>query len=209
MFIGHFALGVATKKIAPTLPIWILLLAPQFMDLMFMPLVALGIEGYEPGAYGHDTLDALYTHSLVGAAVIAALAYWIGDKFWRDSNGGLILAALSFSHWIIDLFVHHQDMAILPGNLGGFPLLGFGLWNFEYSVFAIEVAMAIIAIGFICAMGEGRKERTALVRWSCACYRLFRHTHRGGYSETASTIIETTQDTASRSGKYTLGVNQQ
>ena len=49
MFIGHFALGVATKKIAPTLPIWILLLAPQFMDLMFMPLVALGIEGYELG----------------------------------------------------------------------------------------------------------------------------------------------------------------
>jgi hypothetical protein len=82
MFIGHFALGVATKKIAPTLPIWILLLAPQFMDLMFMPLVALGIEGYVLGAYGHDTLDALYTHSLVGAAVIAALAYWIGNKFW-------------------------------------------------------------------------------------------------------------------------------
>ena len=158
MFIGHFALGVATKKIAPTLPIWILLLAPQFMDLMFMPLVALGIEGYELGAYGHDTLDALYTHSLVGAAVIAALAYWIGNKFWRDSNGGLILAALSFSHCIIDLFVHHQDMAILPGNLGDLPLLGFGLWNFEYSVFAIEVAMAIIASVFYVQWAKAEKK---------------------------------------------------
>ena len=148
MFIGHFALGVATKKIAPTLPIWILLLAPQFMDLLFMPLVALGIEGYEPGAYGHDALNALYTHSLVGAGVIAILAYWIGNKFWRESNGGLILGSLSFSHWIIDLFVHHQDMPILPGNLGDLPMLGFGLWNFEYSIFAIEVIMAIVASVF-------------------------------------------------------------
>jgi hypothetical protein len=36
-------------------------------------------------------------------------------------------------------------MAILPGNLGGFPLLGFGLWSFAYSVFLTEVIMAIIA----------------------------------------------------------------
>jgi hypothetical protein len=145
MFIGHFAVGVATKKLAPTIPIWVLLLAPQLMDLLFVPLVALGIEGYEPGPYGHDVLEAYYTHSLVGAAVIAVFAYWIGNRFWRDSNGGLILAALSFSHWIIDLFVHHQDLPILPGNLGGFPMLGFGLWNFEYSIFAIEVLAATIA----------------------------------------------------------------
>jgi hypothetical protein len=162
MFIGHFAIGVATKKLAPTLPIWILLMAPQFMDLLFLPLVALGIEGYEPGAYGHDVLEAFYTHSLVGAAVIAAMAYWIGNRFWRDSNGGLILAALSFSHWIIDLFVHHQDLPILPGNLGDLPMLGFGLWNFEYGVFATEVVMAIIASIFYVQWARAEKKNS---RW--------------------------------------------
>lgn len=146
MFIGHFAMGVATKKLAPTLPIWILLLAPQFMDLLFMPLVALGIEGYTPGPYGHDTLEAYYTHSLVGAVLIAGAAYWIGNRFWPQAKGGPILAGLSFSHWIVDLFVHHQDMPILPGNIGGFPMLGLGLWNFEYGVFAVEVLMAVAAV---------------------------------------------------------------
>lgn len=145
MFVGHFAVGVATKRWAPAIPVWMLLLAPQFMDLLFLPLVALGIEGFEPGPYGHDILLAYYTHSLVGAAIVAAAAYWLGNRFWPESHGGMVLAALSFSHWIIDLFVHHQDMPILPGNLGGFPLLGFGLWDYEYAVFTTEVLMAIVA----------------------------------------------------------------
>jgi hypothetical protein len=162
MFLGHFSIGVATKKIAPALPIWILLLAPQFMDLLFLPLVAMGIEGFVPGPYGHDILDATYTHSLVGAAVIAAGAYWIGNRFWRDSRGGLILGSLSFSHWIVDLFVHHHDMPILPGNLGGFSMLGFGLWDFEYAVYGTEVVMAIAAA--VLYFGWARAERKG-ARW--------------------------------------------
>lgn len=158
MFLGHFALGVATKKVAPSIPVWALLAAPQFMDLFFLPLVALGIEGYEPGAYGHDKLDILYSHSLAGAFVIAGIAYWIGNTFWREVSGGLVLGSLSFSHWIIDLLVHHQDMPILPGNLGNLPLLGFGLWRFEYAVFATEVVMAIIAALFYIQWARKEKE---------------------------------------------------
>lgn len=145
MFLGHFALGVATKKIAPAIPIWALLVAPQSMDLLFIPFVAIGIESYEPAGYGHGHLDILYTHSLVGAVIIAGIAYWIGNKFWHSSRGGLILGSLSFSHWIIDLLVHHADMPILPGNIGDFPMLGFGLWDYEYAIFAIEVMGALVA----------------------------------------------------------------
>ena len=162
MFVGHFALGVATKKLAPTMPIWMLFLAPQFMDLMFVPLVALGIESFELGAYGHLTLNILYSHSLVGALVIAVVAYWIGNKFWKSSRGGIILAALSFSHWILDVLVHRPDMPILPGNLGDFPLLGFGLWDFEIGVLATEVAMAAFAV--ILYFRWARKEKQG-ARW--------------------------------------------
>lgn len=145
MFIGHFALGTMVKPLAPTLPIWALVVAPQFMDLLFLPLVAVGIEGYVSGPFGHSEIDALYTHSLVGAVFIAGLAYWIGVTVWKTRMAGAILASLSFSHWIIDLFVHHSDMPWLPGNFGNLPLLGFGLWDYEYAVFGIELLMAIIA----------------------------------------------------------------
>lgn len=146
MFIGHFALGAMVKPLAPTLPMWALVTAPQFMDLLFLPLVAAGVEGYTPGPFGHSEVDALYTHSLVGAALIAGIAYWIGITVWKTKVAGAILASLSFSHWVIDLFVHHNDMPWLPGNLGGFPLLGFGLWDFEYAVFGTELLMAVVAI---------------------------------------------------------------
>ena len=146
MFIGHFALGTMVKPLAPTLPIWALVAAPQLMDLLFLPLVAVGIEGYTSGPFGHSKIDALYTHSLVGATLIAVVAYWIGVTAWKTRAAGAILASLSFSHWIIDLFVHHNDMPWLPGNLGSFPLLGFGLWDFEYAVLGTELLMASIAI---------------------------------------------------------------
>ncbi|MBV1868882.1 MAG: hypothetical protein KUG69_13410 [Marinosulfonomonas sp.] len=144
MFIGHFALGTMVKPLAPTLPIWALVAAPQFMDLLFLPLVAVGVEGYNSGPFGHSEIDSLYTHSLVGAMLIAALAYWIGVSVWKTRAAGSTLASLSFSHWIIDLLVHHNDMPWLPGNLGNFPLLGFGLWDFEYAIFGTEILMAVI-----------------------------------------------------------------
>lgn len=146
MFLGRFAMGVATKPFAPKLPMWALFLAPQLMDLLFLPLVALGVEGYEPGPYGHDVLNATYTHSLVGALVIALGAFALGRGIWRSTTNGAILAGLSFSHWVVDLFVHHHDMPLLPGNLGGFPMLGFGLWDFEYAVFSLEVLMALTSV---------------------------------------------------------------
>lgn len=145
MFIGHFAMGAMVKPLAPKIPVWALVAAPQLMDLLFLPLVAAGVESYTSGPFGHSEIEAFYTHSLVGALLIAALAYWMGVTFWKTPSAGMILASLSFSHWIIDLFVHHNDMPWLPGNLGNFQLLGFGLWDFEYAVFGIELLMATIA----------------------------------------------------------------
>lgn len=157
MFIGHFALGTMVKPLAPPLPIWALVIAPQFMDLLFLPLVAVGIEGYTSGPFGHSDIDALYTHSLVGAALIAALAYWIGVSVWKTRAAGAILAGLSFSHWVIDLLVHHNDMPWLPANLGGFPLLGFGLWDFEYAVFGTELLMATVAVSLYFRWAKNEK----------------------------------------------------
>ena len=37
----------------------------------------------------------------------------------------------------IDLLVHHEDLPILPGNLGEFSLLGFGLRDHPNAIFAI------------------------------------------------------------------------
>ena len=150
MFLGHFAIGVAAKPWAPTMPIWILFLAPQFMDVLFLALFPFGIEGVHPegnlDVYGQFRGNILYTHSLVGALVIAAVAYGIGRRFWKTSANGWWLAGLSFSHWPVDLIVHQPDMPILPGNLGSLPLLGLGGWNFPVAILTIEILMAVVGL---------------------------------------------------------------
>lgn len=127
------------------------------MDLLFLPLVDVGVEGFTPGPFGHVEIDALYTHSLVGAVLIAALAYWIGVTVWKTRAAGVILGSLSFSHWIFDLLAHHSDVPWLIGNLGDFPLLRFGLWDFEWIVFGFEVVFAAVAVALYLRWAKAEK----------------------------------------------------
>jgi hypothetical protein len=47
------------------------------------------------------------------------------------------------SHWLLDLTVHRADLAILPGNAGKLPRLGFGLWRVPAASIAVELALVI------------------------------------------------------------------
>jgi hypothetical protein len=93
-------------------------------------------------AYGQVIIHAAYTHSLIGALLIAAAAGLLGARFW-GRNGGLAVGLVTFSHWILDLMVHRADLPILPGNLGHLPMLGFGLWNDPVAGIALELALVV------------------------------------------------------------------
>ena len=80
MFVGHYAAALALKKIEKRASLGILFLAVQFVDLLFMPFVLLGIERMNivPGftESTHFELEYVpYTHSLVGSLFWAAAAY--------------------------------------------------------------------------------------------------------------------------------------
>src|SRR5689334_3913420 len=55
---GHFGLAAAVKAKTPAVPLWALMLACQWLDVIFVPLFLAGIErlepvaGAKPGAYG-------------------------------------------------------------------------------------------------------------------------------------------------------------
>lgn len=48
--------------------------------------------------YGSAVINAYYTHSLVGALVIAALVFAIGKAVWKTDRAGWTLAVVSASH---------------------------------------------------------------------------------------------------------------
>src|SRR5690242_14143094 len=133
MFAGHFGLAAAVKSKQPTVPLWALMLSTQLLDVFFVPLYLMHIETMQPASgtnglgYGEAIIHADYTHSLVGALLIALCTGLIAWRPW-GRRGALVIAAVVFSHWLLDLLVHRADLPILPGNLGNLPRLGFGLW---------------------------------------------------------------------------------
>jgi hypothetical protein len=147
---GHFGFAAVVKSRAPQVPLWSLMLACQWMDVVFVPLFALSIERIVPVAsagphigYGEGVIYADYTHSLLGALVLAATYGLVAGWRWGRRNG-VVLAAVVFSHWVLDLVVHHADMPILPGNAGNLPRLGFGLWSTPAASAAVELALVVL-----------------------------------------------------------------
>jgi hypothetical protein len=144
LFIGHYSVSFAGRAEEKRLPLWLLFLAVQWIDVMWSIFVLLGIEKVRivPGFTASNDLDLYYmpyTHSLLGVLCWSALAYVVCQLVpqLRGKKTGLILAAAVFSHWVLDLIVHTPDLSLYD-SVGK---MGFGLWNYRGAAFALEMAV--------------------------------------------------------------------
>jgi membrane-bound metal-dependent hydrolase YbcI (DUF457 family) len=145
---GHFGLAAGAKSTEPSAPLWLLMLATMWLDVVFTPLYLMGIETLQTppgGGYGTSVIHADYTHSLVGALLLSALFGAVAGFRW-GRRVAVVLAAVAFSHWVLDLVVHRADLPLLPGNLGGLPLLGFGLWRVPVVSILVEAALLVVGV---------------------------------------------------------------
>jgi hypothetical protein len=148
MLAGHFGLAAAVKSRQPQVPLWSLMLATQLLDVVFLVLYFVGVESFRPregtnGGYGNFVFTADYSHSLVGSLGISLVALVAAWAFWGRRNG-LVIGVMVFSHWLIDIFVHHGDMAILPGQWADdLPRVGLGLWSIPWLVAAMELGLVL------------------------------------------------------------------
>jgi hypothetical protein len=147
MVAGHFGIAAAVKAKERAVPLWALMLATQWLDVLFVPLLMLGIERLDPvvgtaGGYGEVIIHADYTHSLVGAAIIAAVTGHFARMIWNKRTG-IVIMLVVFSHWLIDLVMHRGDMPMLPGNPGGWQRVGFGLWRSPNASALLELIFVV------------------------------------------------------------------
>jgi hypothetical protein len=145
MIAGHFGFAALVKSRERQVPLWALMLATVWLDIIFIPLFLARIETLTPvtgldGGYGQNIIYADYTHSLLGALLLSA-AFGAACAIPWGKRCGWVLGFVSFSHWLLDLVVHRQDMPLLPGNLGHLPRLGFGLWQWRNGSIAAELAL--------------------------------------------------------------------
>jgi hypothetical protein len=143
---GHFALAAAVRSRDKSAPLWALMLATQWLDVVFIPLFVVGAESMQraPGAppgYGEGIFRIPWTHSLLGAAVLAAVFGAASALRWGRC-AGLILGGVVLSHWVLDAIVHRPDLSLVPG---GGPLIGLGLWSARPAALLLELALVLVA----------------------------------------------------------------
>ena len=150
MFLGHYGVAFGARTERNKIPLWVLFVAVQLLDLLWAPFVFLGLERVRivlgiPATSPLGPSYMQYTHSLVGALVWSALAAFV-YKLMRgvkaSSSASFIVALAVFSHWILDLIVHRPDLAIYDDRLK----VGFGLLNYKGAEFAMEIALLVIGI---------------------------------------------------------------
>lgn len=148
MFVGHYGVSFAVKSVEQRIPLWLLFLAVQFVDLLWAILVLLGIEKVRitPGITATNPLDLYYmpyTHSLVGSllwAVLGFIAYKVACK--SPSAVALLVGVAVLSHWFLDLIVHRPDLPLYDDTLKQ----GLGLWNYPALALALEATLLFVGI---------------------------------------------------------------
>jgi hypothetical protein len=146
MFVGHFGPSLAIRSARPEIPLWVLVVAAQLIDIAWTLLVLAGIEKARivPGITAANPLDLYYfpyTHSLV-AALLWSLAAAVVCRFafrWPGWTSGLWVGAAVFSHWVLDFLTHRPDLPLY----GDAAKVGLGLWNNVGLSLALEAAVLV------------------------------------------------------------------
>jgi hypothetical protein len=148
MFIAHYGVSFAAKPIGKRVPLWVWFIAVQWLDVIWSVLVLMGIEKLRivPGFTEANALDLYYmpyTHGLPGSIALSLIFGGIVALFTTGNRGATILlvAAASFSHWILDLVVHTPDLPLYDNAAK----VGFGLWR--HVVFSFPLELILLGLG--------------------------------------------------------------
>jgi hypothetical protein len=163
MFIGHYALGLAAKRVAPRTSLGTLFAAPTLADLLWPVFLLAGWEQSHlvpgPNPFLVLWLDSIpFSHSLLtllGWGLLSAVLYqrWTGYR-----RGAAVVGLLVVSHWVLDFVVHRPDLPLSPGGVR----VGLGLWNWPAATVIIE---GLMFLGGIWIYLRATRARDAMGRY--------------------------------------------
>ena len=167
MFIGHAAVGFASKAAVPRASLGVLLAAPFLLDLIWPVFLLTGVESarIEPGntAFTPLAFDHYpWSHSLLMAVLWGALFGVLVYLALRSAAIGAVVMLGVVSHWICDAVVHRPDLPLTPN---GTIFVGMGLWNWRAGTIALELPLFALGVWLYL---RATKPRDAIGRWAPA-----------------------------------------
>lgn len=163
MFVGHLAVGLSAKRVAPSVSLGTLVLAAMLADLLWCLFLLAGIEHvqFKPGMgaanYFHAT-DIAMSHSLLMDGLWAGLLAAGYFLCRRRARGAWVLFGVVLSHWLLDWISHRPDMPLAPGAHRYF---GLGLWTSVPATVILEGGFWLLAV-VLYARDTSPKSRTGI-----------------------------------------------
>ncbi|MBK7106532.1 MAG: metal-dependent hydrolase [Ignavibacteriae bacterium] len=163
MYIGHYAISIALKNKHRQIPLWLLFISVQFLDLLAFVLIILGIEKIHytgnQNPFYRTVIEYLpYSHSLLFATIFSLATFLI---FWKFKNNiwGAVLSIGLLSHWFIDFLFQKSNLPLYFNEYK----VGLGLWDFPLFSYFTEIVLVAIT-GFYLYKNKNTKiNRPALL----------------------------------------------
>jgi hypothetical protein len=174
MFVGHFGVALAAKRVDAKPSLGTVFLAAQFIDLLWPLFLILGIENVkiEPGITSFAPLNFVYypfSHSLL-AVIIWSVLFCFGYFFVKKNlRSAIILGVLVASHWFLDLIVHRPD---LPLFIGDDVKVGFGLWYSVAGTLLLELFIFALGIFLYYSSTTAKNKTGEISFWSLIVFLL-------------------------------------
>ena len=177
MFIGHYGVSLAAKRYAPRVPLFVLFLAVQLLDVLFAIFLLAGIEKMRivPGFTAIQPLRRtgcrIRTASSArsGWSALVASGCLVAARRLPDREriaAASILGAAVFSHFALDVPMHTPDLPLAIDARSA--KIGLGLWNHRGAAIALKLA-ALGAGGLVYlrasrSTSQGAPDRDSRVR---------------------------------------------
>jgi hypothetical protein len=167
MFIGHYGVAFALKRVSPDSSLPALFLAVQGLDVLFAGFVLTGIEQLRivPGFTQYNPYDLFfmpYSHGLLAASLWAvATGVVLGARLGRRIGWSLGVAVVS--HFALDVPVHVRDLPLLGDSS---LKIGLGLWHHRGAALALE--LAVLGTGVAMWRQSAATGRRPVARWLAA-----------------------------------------
>lgn len=164
MFLGHYAVAFAAKRVAPRTSLGTLFFGAQFADLLWPNLVLAGVERFtiEPGITAATPLNFTHypwSHSLIAMSLWALLVGAVYFAAKRYAAGALVLALCVVSHWFLDFASHRPDMPLLFNG----PFVGLELWRSVPATIIVESLLFLCAVLLYVRTTAPRNRKGAIV----------------------------------------------
>jgi len=168
MLVGHVAVGLAGKRLAPQVSLGAMVLAALLADLLWCAFLIAGIEHVEIVRRGARLMDSTvvsqigWSHGLAAGLAWAVLLAGVIFAKIRNRKAALLAGAAVVSHWVLDFVSHNPDMPLFPGSG---PLFGLGLWNSIPVTLVVEGGIWIVSIALYLRATKTTGRTAAYVFW--------------------------------------------